>query len=293
MSSLNPQVYYEDSTNHGGYIYESLENMVNNFMQNYTGNSTLLGPVKRHPVLFWMKKGIQQFSGDALREVKAIELELGDALDAKMPPDYLNYVRVSWLNEQTGDLMPMSRNDKLPLATAYLQDHKANILFDAQGYVLEGDSATNIINDDKTKTKQLPDSFYGYGCGYSLHGDYFQNFRVDTSINLNGYFEESKRQGRFHFDSTMSDKIIVLEYISDGLEYNSEDNIKISKFAEYALYNWTNYNLLNNKNGVPDYEKRRAKKDWEASYRNAKIRLLNIKPAELSQRLKKSNTWIH
>lgn len=289
MSSQNPQIYYEDEANHGNYIYETLENIVNNFMQNYTGNSSLLGPISRHNVLFWIKKGIQNFSADALREAKAIELELGDALDIVMPPDYVNYVRISWLNEQTGTLMPMQPERNITLTTAYLQDHKANILFDSNGYVLEASSATNILNDSKTKQIQG----LGYRCGYeTFNGDYYQNFRVDTSQNLNGTFIENKRQGRIHFDSRVGSKIIVLEYISDGLEYALEGDIKINKYAEYALYNWANYNLLNNKNGVPDYEKRRAKKDYEAAFRNAKIKLLNLKPAEINQLLKARNTWI-
>lgn len=292
MSTLNPQVYYEDQENHGTYVYETLEMMVNNFMQNYTGNSSLLGPIKRYNVLFWMKKGIQLFTSDALKEVKAVELELGDTLDIIMPPDYSNYVRISWLNQTTGDLMPMSQNNRLPLATSYLQDHEAFVLFDDNGYPLEGNSATNILQDDLTKLKQTTRNGIPC-CELSLYGNTYQNFRIDTSINYNGTFVENKRQGRIHFDSSVASKIIVLEYISDGLEYFDEADIKINKFAEYALYNWTNWNLLNNKNGVPDYEKRRAKRDYDTAYRNAKIRLMNLKIAEVSQWVKKRNTWIH
>lgn len=288
MSAKNPLLYYEDTDNHGSYAYETLENMVNNFMQMYTGNTTLLGPIKRHPVIFWMKKGIQQFTANALREPKAVELELGETLDAIMPPDYVDYIRVSWLNERTGDLMPMSRNDRLPLATAYLQDHKANILFDDNGYVLEGDSATNFINDHPEKKRQNTDEIHNNI--YGLTG-YYQNFRIDTSVNYNGTFIESKENGKFHFDSNISDKIIVLEYVSDGLQL-SDDKIKVNKHAEYALYNWVNWNLLNNKNGVPDYEKRRAKRDYDTAYRNAKIQLMGLRIAEISQMVKKINTWI-
>ncbi len=290
MSALNPQIYYETEANHGSYAYESLENMVNNFMQNYTGNSSRLGPISRHNVLFWMKKGIQNFSADALRESKVIELQIGDTLDVIVPNDYLNYVRVSWLNERTGTLMPMQPERNVRLATAYLQDHTDAILFDNNGYVLEGSSATNLINDEQTK--QIWE--LGYCCGYeTIGGSYYQNFRVDTSKNANGTFIENRKQGRIHFDSSVGSKIIVLEYISDGLESLLEGDITINKFGEYALYNWTNWNLLNVKNGVADYEIRRAKKDYDTSFRNAKIRLMNIKIAEVSQLLKARNTWIH
>lgn len=34
--------------------------------------------------------------------------------------------------------MVLSKNENSPLATAYLQDHNADILFDDNGFVLEG-----------------------------------------------------------------------------------------------------------------------------------------------------------
>jgi hypothetical protein len=110
---------------------------------------------------------------------------------------------------------------------------------------------------------------------------------------LNGTFVENKEQGRIHFDSSVESKIIVLEYISDGLQFSNESDIKVNKFAEYALYNWANWNLLTLRNGPADYEIRRAKKDYDTAYRNAKIRLLNIKIAELNQIIKQRNTYLH
>ncbi len=100
MATLNDQVYYEDEANHGTYTYETLENLVNNFRGLYCHDGSVLGNVPRHLILSWMKKGLQQLSFDALREVKAVELELLDTLDAIMPPDFVSYVRISWLDEQ-------------------------------------------------------------------------------------------------------------------------------------------------------------------------------------------------
>jgi hypothetical protein len=155
--------------------------------------------------------------------------------------------------------------------------------------VLEGDSATNAINDGKRKLvprEQLNGNLY-------YDGYYAQPFRIDTSKNYNGTFIESKKLGKIHFDSSVGSKIIVLKYISDGLEYSDESDIKVNKYAEYALYNWTNWNILNNKMGVPLYEKTRAKKDYDTAFRNAKIKLMNLRIAEISQLLKKRSTWIH
>lgn len=283
MSQTNPFEYYTNEDNQGSYQYIALEHLVNNFMQQYTGDDKLLGHTKRHNVLYWMKKGIQQFTFSALKEIKAVELELGDAYDIIMPPDYVNYVRISWLNTQTGEFHPMSENKKLTIATSYLQDHKAEILFDNNGYVLEGTSATEIIN------KKL-DGHEGYrhlNCCEDT-----QNFGIDTSKNYNGNFNIEKRTGRIHFSSEVASKIIILEYISDGLEYESESNIMVHKYAEIALYDWVKWNMLTNKIGVQDYEKRRAKSDYDTAFRNAKVKLMDIKIADVMQLLKERNKWL-
>lgn len=282
MAATNPYEYYTDEENHGNYQYETLENMVNNFMQQYTGDDKILGHTKRHQVLYWIKSGIQQFTFGALKEVKAVELELGDAYDIVMPPDYVNYVRISWLNTETGELHPMGENRKLTIATSYLQDHKADILFDNNGYVLEGTSATEIINKGLEGSED-------YRC-LSICDS--QRWGLDTSKNYNGTFNIEKRTGRIHFSSDVASRIIVLEYISDGLEYESESNIMVHKFAEIALYDWTKWNLMTNRINVQDYEKRRAKNDYDTSYRNAKVKLMNLKIAEVMQLLKERNKHV-
>lgn len=297
MSSMLPIEYYENEENHGSYVYETLENMVNNFMQIYTGDNTLLGITKRSNVLYWFKKGIQQFTFDALREQKTVELELGDALNVILPPDFVQYVKISWLDINTGALMVMGRNRNITITTSYLQDHNCDILFDNNGEILEGTSAVNKINDSLNhrvdgKNIQNNLSVLNNNDYYGTSGIGSADFKVPTVVNGNGVFIIDTRKGVIHFSSFVSTKIIILEYISDGLEYSSDSDIKINKFAEQALYNWVNWNMLNNRVGVPMYEKTRAKKDYDTSYRNAKIRLMNLNVAEVSQMIKARNTWI-
>ena len=230
MASENPQEYYENEELHGSYVYETLEQMVINFIDNYTGDGKILNSVKRSKVLYQMKQGIKKFSMNALKEVKAIEIELGDTVDIILPNDYVSYVRISYVNPETGDLMVLSRNGNMPLATSYLQDHDAKILFDDNGFPLEGTTLFSELNDKVNKRV-----FEG-GCG-SVN----KRFTLDTTQNANGYFNIDTRQGKIHFSSDNESRIIMLEYISDGLEYSNENDIKVSKFAEEALYNFVNY----------------------------------------------------
>jgi hypothetical protein len=87
-------------------------------------------------IIYQFKQGIKKFTMNALRD-KAVELEMGDTLDIIMPPDYVNYVRISYVNPDTGELMELS-GTKTYLLLLLLQDHNADILFDDDGYALEG-----------------------------------------------------------------------------------------------------------------------------------------------------------
>lgn len=286
MASQNPYEYYQDETQRGNYVYETLENMVNNFRDNQTGQNTMLGTVQRRSILYWMKKGIQKFTFDALREVKAIELELGDNLDIILPFDFISYIRISWLDQETGEFRPMAENRKTALAEAWLQDNEAEILFDNDGEVLKGSSATELLTLKKfTKNKNCH-------CQDICCCSNGQRWGMDTSKNYNGNFNIDTRQGRIHFGSESATKIIILEYISDGLEYSNESDIRVNKQAEMALYFFVKWNLLINKIGVNEYDKRNAKKDFDTEYRNAKIRMMNLKVGEIAQLLKERNKWI-
>lgn len=288
MSSMNPEIYYESEENHGSYVYVTLEEMVLNFMQNYTGDGTILNKVSRAKVIYNFKQGIKKFTINALLEVKAVELELGDTLDIILPPDYLNYVRISYVNPDTGKLMALSKNENVPLATAYLQDHEANILFDDEGFVLEGTTYMEELSD------RVQERIFTDWCEYPgyYEGRDQTDYKLDPTKNINGTFNIETRQGKIHFGSDNATKVIMLEYISDGLEYNSESDIKVSKLAEEALYNFVNYEMMKNLFGIPMYEKNEAKKMWHASYRNAKIMMMDIKISDVMMFLNAKRKWL-
>lgn len=281
MASENPQIYYEDEANHGSYVYVTLEEMVNNFIANYTGDGSIIGKAKRSKIIYQFKQGVKKFTMNALKEVKAVELELGDTLDIILPPDYVSYVRISYVNPETGELMFLSKNENSPLATAYLQDHNADVLFDDNGFILEGTTYFSELNDKVNKRV-----FEGG------EGNESSNFQLDATQNANGYFNIDTRAGKIHFSSDNAIRVIMLEYVSDGLEYSIESDIKVSKMAETALYNYVNYNLMSTMFGVPMYEKKQAEKMWTSEYRNAKIALMDIRIPEVMKFLNAKRNWI-
>ena len=106
----------------------------------------------------------------------------------------------------------------------------------------------------------------------------------------NGWFTINEREGKFSFSSGLRGKLIILEYISDGLAYN--EDAKVPKMAEEALYMHIAYSILAGRSGVQEYVVQRFKKDRRAALRNAKIRLSNIKLNEFVQIMRGKSKWI-
>ena len=92
------------------------------------------------------------------------------------------------------------------------------------------------------------------------------------------------------FSNDLADKLIVLEYISDGLA--TDLDTKVPKLAEDALYASILYNIVATRSGQQEYLVQRLKKDRSAKLRNAKIRLSNIKLDEFVQVMRGKSKWI-
>ncbi|MBC8296879.1 MAG: hypothetical protein H8E55_13930, partial [Pelagibacterales bacterium] len=90
--------------------------------------------------------------------------------------------------------------------------------------------------------------------------------------------------------SNLSQKLIVLEYISDGNAYDLDS--RIPKLAEEALYAHILYSILSTSVGIQEYIVRRFKQEKSAKLRNAKIRLSNIKLDQIVQVMRGKSKWI-
>ena len=77
---------------------------------------------------------------------------------------------------------------------------------------------------------------------------------------------------------------MILEYISDGL--GTDDEMKVHKFAEEAMYKWIAHGCLTARLNIPEYVINRFKKEKFAETRKAKLRLSNIKLEEITQILR-------
>ena len=140
MAYISQYQYYEnggvapEDANWGSYQYVSLQDIVNNFLLMYSGNHSLVNNEERYRILFHAKRAIQELNYDAFKEIKVLELTVGDNLKYILPSDYVNWVRISLYKD--GWLRPLSENIQTLSSKAYLQDNQYRILFDEQGNAL-------------------------------------------------------------------------------------------------------------------------------------------------------------
>ena len=123
--------------------------------------------------------------------------------------------------------------------------------------------------------------FHAEGRRYGIDPQYAQD---------NGSYYIDNNTGLIHFSSSLSEKTIVLDYLSDSL--GTDDEMKVHKFAEEAMYKSIAYAVMSTRANVPEYIVNRFRKERRAEVRKAKLRLSNIKLEELTQILRGKSKWI-
>ena len=85
--------------NYGSYEYIKLTDAIDNFMVGYVGDGKLIQNAKKSDVLFFAKRSLQEFSYDTLKSIHSQELNIPSSLSVILPQDYVNYVRVSFIDQ--------------------------------------------------------------------------------------------------------------------------------------------------------------------------------------------------
>jgi len=273
----------------GSYQHITLADVVNNFMISYVGEEKIIPKVKRSNVLFFAQRAIQELSYDTLQSEKSQEIEIPENLQMKLPHDYVNYVKMSWV-DGSGIEHTIVPADKTSNPTALLQDSDYNYLFDNNGNLLKANESETWKKFSTNNTQEEADNIYldNDSTFKALHG---QRYGIDTRyMNTNGSFFIDQTKGKIFFSSDIANKIITLKYISDGVA-TAEEKI-VHKFAEEAMYKSIAHSILATRANTPEYLVARFKREKFAAVRNAKIRLSNYKSENITQALRGQSKWI-
>ena len=282
--------------NYGSYAYTKLGDIVNNFLIAYVGSGKLIQDVKRTDIIFHAKRAMQEFSYDTLKSVNSQELTVPHNLSIILPQDYVNYVNIYWVDNQGVKHIIMPSNN-------LTSDPYSLPLQDGQGVPTQDNFENNIegtsIVEDRWKhnffknNKDLVDNTiagWEYYYGWPEVG-YGQMYGLDPQYaNANGYFTINDREGKISFSANLVDRIIVFEYISDGLSTDIET--RVPKLAEEAMYAYISHAVIASRINQPEYIVQRLKREASTKLRNTKLRLSNIKLNEIVQVMRGKSKWL-
>ena len=286
--------------NYGSYEYIKLADAVDNFMVGYVGDGKLIQNAKKSDVLFFAKRSLQEFSYDTLKSIHSQELNVPASLSVILPQDYVNYVRVSFIDPLGVKriIYPANNLTIAPFETP-IQDQVGVPTQDNFGENVEGTSLTverwkkandNLINGQIVNNIDEAVDFQN-AYGFEGSWNWGRQYGLDPQTSqMNGWFNMDEREGKMSFSSNLAGRLIVLEYISDGLAYDSDT--KVPKLAEDALYASILHSIISTRSGQQEYLVQRLQKDRRAKLRNAKIRLSNIKLDEIIQVMRGKSKWI-
>ena len=281
LITTTDNAYYTGS-DHGNYQFTDLSDIIDSFIIAYVGEGKIFGKCSRIDVQFHAHRAMQEFSFDTFKSTKAQEIEVPNTLQMILPKDYVNYIRLSFV-DNVGVFHTIYPIKDTGNPTAIKQDGAGAYVYSGDNLDLQSESdawgkfkAADATNQDIDYEYDDDTPFdHAQGRRYGLDPSYAQG---------NGHYYIDEKNGKIHFSSNLSGKTIVLEYISDSLGTDSE--MKVHKFAEEAMYKQIAYAIASTRANMPEYVVQRFKREAFATRRTAKLRLSNIKFQEIVQVLR-------
>ena len=285
--------YFNDSSQWGNYQYVELGQLVNDFKYSLDDDD-FSGNTPRHKILYHAQRCLRELYYDVLREIRAVELEITDTLFVTLPPDFVSYVRLSWV-DNNGQLYPMAVDHTQSIAQAYLQDDDGQLLFDSNGCILTAEGQRPQAVQLQTRDESIDQLL-----SFVFNNGTVDNFNPNANLAnnyQNGKYRLDKDKGVIEFGSNVYGRTVVLEYISDGLytsscEGNRLETLKVHKFAEQAILDYIYYSIIKLKRNVPANEKARARKEFYNTRRRTKRRITGIRTPEIIQAFRQDTMWI-
>jgi len=281
---------YYNGDNLGGYQFTSLQNIIDQFIIAYVGEEKIISKIRKPEVVFHAQRAMQEFSFDTFKSVKSVEIDVPNTLTMALPKDYVNYVKISWV-DNSGIHHPLYPNRDSSNPKAIEQNTDGSYDWDNDEDTTEESSGTSLSYKDESASwarykSSTPPENQNEAFEYDEENIYSYNegrrYGVDTErAQANGTYFIDDNTGKIYFSSNIAGLKLVLEYISDGL--GTDDEMKVHKFAEEAMYKCIAYAVLSTRANTPEYVVQRFRREAFAAKRTAKLRLSNVKLNEIVQ----------
>ncbi len=148
MALTQSQQAYYDGDNFGGYQVTSLQTIIDNFLAVYVGEGKLLQKTLAADVSFHAHRALQELSFDTLKSCKSQEIEVSPSLTMPLPQDYVNYIKLSWV-DSSGIKHIIYPTSKTLNPKAILQNSDGDYNLTAVGTLVSG-SSTIVLDASYT-----------------------------------------------------------------------------------------------------------------------------------------------
>jgi hypothetical protein len=262
MPILTEQEYFEedfDNVNEqylGDYQWFSFNEFISELEMIASDNDSYLNNIRRSQFIRVAKQGVKLFQREIRKDLSIIQFNVPDNLLFPYPQDYVNWVSLSVIFENT--LTPIFINKGINTALTMMQEGNT-FVYDADGNV------TRTPTEDKTNQDT------------SLTVKTQQTNQMSTQGQA--VFNDS--QARISFGSDMQGMKVVLEYYSDGLftwtltddeiEERKIKPIRIHKDLKEALIKYVYQEIIGYRRNVPANEKQRANQEYKTYLHKAKL----------------------
>tara|TARA_Y100000385_G_scaffold54762_1_gene52292 strand:+ start:1022 stop:1930 length:909 start_codon:yes stop_codon:yes gene_type:complete len=281
---------YYNGDNLGGYQFTSLQNIIDQFVIAYVGEEKIISKIRKPEVVFHAQRAMQEFSFDTFKSVKSQEITVPNTLTMSLPKDYVNYVKISWV-DNSGIHHPLYPNRDSSNPKAIEQNTDSSYDWDDDEDTTEESSGASLSYKDQSASwarykSNTPPENQNEAFEYDEENIYSYNegrrYGIDTErAQTNGTYFIDDSTGKMYFSSNIAGLKVVLEYISDGL--GTDDEMKVHKFAEEAMYKCIAYAVLSTRANTPEVIVQRFRREAFAAKRTAKLRLSNVKLNEIVQ----------
>jgi|TARA_R110000765_G_scaffold14411_1_gene42272 hypothetical protein len=280
----------------GYYRRTNLNDIINNFIVAYIGDGKVLTKIPRYEVAFWAQRAVQEFSYDVFHSEKANEIQISSLRQMSLPSDYVNYINISW-TDANGVQRTILPSTTTRANKGIAQDENYHYLYDQDGaiiYAEESETLQRWHNRENINIVENANNYYYGNFDGNNFGYYGQRYGLTPEYqNINGTCIIDLNAGQVYFDGSIpQDTYVTFSYISDGLGENGDfDNVYVPKLAEDAVMSSILYNLSKLR---PSGATAAAlyKKEAYAKMRNAKIRISNMKIAEMTNIFRNKAKWI-
>ena len=162
--------------------YTSIDEVVNDF-QLMMDDTSYDKDANIYQLRLLALQGLRELKFDAEQEVKTLTKTVGSGLNVDLPSDFVKLLRVGYKN---------SDDEFVSLG------YKSNLSLDAD------------------VTSQISEDPYDENNPY-FHTDMGRKYGVGGGQNALGYYRLNRNDNTINFSSNVSDKVVFMEYISDGI----------------------------------------------------------------------------